>query len=61
MFSRSLSIKRNSVVLPPGYELVSLNVPSQVLSEADGRLAISFMNAGPSEAPLVMKARRLAR
>jgi hypothetical protein len=61
VFSRSLSIKRNSVVLPPGYELVSLNVPSQVLSEADGRLAVSFMNAGPSEAPLVMKARRLAR
>ena len=61
VFSRSLGIKRNSVVLPPGYELVSLNVPSQVLSEADGRLAISFMNAGPSEAPLVMKARRLAR
>ena len=37
VFSRSLGIKRNSVVLPPGYELVSLNVPSQVLSEADGR------------------------
>ena len=61
VFSRSLSIKRNSVVLPPGYELISLNVPSQVLSEADGRLAISFMNAGPSEAPLTLKARRIAR
>ena len=61
VFSRSLGIKRNSVVLPPGYELVSLNVPSQVLSEADGRLAISFMNAGPSEAPLTLKARRIAR
>ena len=61
VFSRSLSIKRNSVVLPSGYELVSLNVPSQILSEADGRLAISFMNAGPSEAPLTLKARRIAR
>lgn len=61
VFSRSLSIKRNSVVLPPGYELVALNVPSQVLSEADGRLAISFMNPGPGEAPLVVKARRLTR
>ena len=61
VFSRSLGIKRNSVVLPPGYELVSLNVPSQVLSETDGRLAISFMNAGPSEAPLVVKAWRIVR
>ena len=61
IFSRSLSIKRNSVVLPPGYELVSLNVPSQILYEADGRLAISFMNAGPSEAPLTLKARRIGR
>ena len=60
VFSRSLSIKRNSVVLPLGYEVVSLNVPSQILSEADGRLAISFMNAGPSEAPLILKARRIA-
>ena len=61
VFSRSLSIKRNSVVLPIGYELVSLNVPSQILAEADGRLAISFLNAGPSEAPLTLKARRIAR
>jgi hypothetical protein len=60
-FSRSLGIKRNSVVLPPGYELVSLNVPSQVLTEADGRLAVSFMNAGPTDMPLVVKARRLGR
>ncbi len=61
VFSRSLGIKRNSVVLPPGYELLSLNVPSQVLSEPDGRLAVSFMNVGPGEAPLVVKARRLAK
>jgi hypothetical protein len=61
VFSRSLSIKRNSVVLPPRYEMVSLNVPSQVLSEPDGRVAISFMNAGPGDAPLVVKARRLEK
>jgi hypothetical protein len=59
VFSRSLGIKRNAVVLPKGYELVSCNVPSQVLSEADGRILISFMNASPSEAPLLVKARRL--
>jgi len=57
VFNRGLGIKRNSVVLPPGYELVGCNVPSQVLPEADGRIAISFMNAGPGEAPLVVRAK----
>jgi len=59
VFSRSLGVRRNAVVLPSGYELVSCNVPSQVLSEADGRIAVSFMNPLPAEAPLVVKARRL--
>src|SRR5215472_1882980 len=60
VFNRSLSIRRNSVVLPPGYELVACNVPSQVLSESDGRIFISFMNPGPGEAPLEIRARRLS-
>jgi hypothetical protein len=60
VFARSLSIRRNSVVLPPGYELVACNVPSQVLSESDGRIFISFMNPGPGEAPLEIRARRLS-
>jgi hypothetical protein len=59
VFSRPLGIKRNSVVLPAGYELVSCNVPSQVLQEKDGRIAISFMNAGPDQASLVLKGRKL--
>lgn len=57
VFSRGLGIKRNSVVLPPGYELVGCNVPSQVLPEPDGRLAVSFMNAGAGEAPLILRAK----
>ena len=57
VFSRGLGIKRNSVILPAGYELVGCNVPSQVLPEADGRIAISFTNAGPGEAPLVVRAK----
>ena len=44
VFDRSLGIKRNAVVLPEGYELVSCNFPSQVIEEADGRLAISHWN-----------------
>jgi len=59
VFTRSLSIPRNSVVLPAGYELLSCNVPSQVLTAADGRIFITFMNAGPAEAPLTIRARRL--
>ena len=59
VFTRSLSIPRNSVVLPAGYELLSCNVPSQVLTDAGGRIFISFMNAGPAEAPLTIRARKL--
>jgi hypothetical protein len=57
VFNRSLSIPRNSVVLPAGYELVACSVPSQVLAEPDGRIAISFMNGSEAEAPLVVKAK----
>ena len=56
VFDRPLGIRRNKVVLPPGYELVGLTVPSQILTEADGRVAISFMHAGAGEAPLVLRA-----
>src|SRR5882757_323670 len=55
VFNRGLGIKRNSVVLPRGYELVGCNVPSQVLSEPDGRIAVSFINAGAGEAPLTLR------
>jgi hypothetical protein len=58
VFTRSLGIRRNSVVLPAGYELVSCNVPSQVLTEG-GRVMISFLNAGPDDASLTVRARRL--
>jgi hypothetical protein len=57
VFDRPLGIRRNSVLLPQGYELVSCNVPSQVLSEADGRIKISFMNTSAAAAPLVVRAR----
>jgi hypothetical protein len=57
VFNRSLSIKRNSVVLPAGYELVGCNVASQILLEADGRTAVSFMNASAGEATLIVRGR----
>jgi hypothetical protein len=59
VFNRGLGITRNAVVLPKGYELVACNVPSQVLTEPDGRIGVSFLNTYPLEAPLVVKARPL--
>ena len=56
VFDRPLGIKRNKVVLPPGYEVVGLTVPSQILTENDGRIAVSFLHAGSGEAPLVLRA-----
>ncbi len=57
VFNRPLGIRRNSVVLPAGYQLLECNVPSQVLSEPDGRIEISFMHQPPGEAGLVIKAK----
>ncbi len=55
VFHRPLGVKRNKIVLPAGYELVGCTVPSQILTEKDGRLAVSFMHAGAGEAPLEMR------
>lgn len=56
VFTRPLGIKRNAVVLPKGYELVSSSFPSQVLQEPDGSIGISFWNDTPSEAAVTMRA-----
>lgn len=57
VFDRSLGIRRNTIVLPQGYRLISCNVPSQVIPTADGRVQVSFMNPGPAAAPLVIRAK----
>jgi hypothetical protein len=59
VFDRSLGINRNSVVLPAGYELTAVNFPSQVAEESDGRIRVSFMNAGPAAVPYRVEARKL--
>src|SRR5688572_16885072 len=60
VFDRPLGIRRNAVVLPPDYELIACNIPSQILEEPDGRVGISFMNTYPGSAPLVLRARPVA-
>jgi len=57
VFERSLGIRRNSIVLPPGFRVVSCNVPSQILTTEDGRVMVSFMNPGPGAAALVVRAK----
>jgi hypothetical protein len=59
VFSRPLGVRRNAVVLPAGYEVTACNVPSQILSEPDGRIQVSFVNSAPDPASLILKARRL--
>ncbi len=57
-FDRPLGIARNAVVLPPGYELISSNVPAQILQQPDGRVMISFWNSSGAAAPLRLQARK---
>lgn len=56
VFSRTLGIKRNSIVLPKGYELTHCNYPSQVQLTDDARIKVSFLNRGPQAVPLLIKA-----
>jgi len=57
VFDRSLGIRRNAVVLPLGYRLISCNVPSQVMADPDGRVMITFLNTSAAAAPLVIRAK----
>jgi hypothetical protein len=57
VFDRSLGIRRNTIVLPPGYRIVSSNVPSQVVPTDDGRVQLSFMNFSAAAAPVRIRAK----
>jgi hypothetical protein len=61
VFTRTLGIRRNAVVLPAGYEVIGCNVPAQVLTQPDGRLRVSLMHTGPEALPVTITARRLTR
>ena len=58
VFERSLGVRRNGVLLPEGYELLACNYPSQVLT-VGGRILVSFVNPGPDDVSLSIRARRL--
>lgn len=56
-FRAPVDVPRGSVVLPAGFELVGCNLPVQVLSESDGRVAVSFIHQMPATVPLEITAR----
>jgi len=60
VFTRTLGIRRNAIVMPAGYEVTACNVPAQILTQPDGRLRVSLMHTGPEALPVTIEARRSA-
>ncbi len=56
-FTLPLRAPRGTIVLPAGYELLSSDVPAQILSEADGRIAVSYMHQIPGSATMTLTMR----
>lgn len=46
-FTWPMASPRGTVVLPAGYELLLVDTASQILSEQDGRIAVSYMRQTP--------------
>ncbi len=59
VFDRPLGIKRNSVVLPKGWELTGSASPAIVSTQPDGRVRLSFLNDRDDQLPVKITARRL--
>jgi hypothetical protein len=59
VFDRGLSIRRNAVMLPAGYELIGCAAPAIVGTERDGRVKVSFLNDRDDTLPVRIVGRRL--
>lgn len=59
VFDRPLGIKRNTVLLPVGWEVVGSASPAIVSTDADGRIRVSFLNDRDDQLPVKIVARRL--
>jgi hypothetical protein len=59
VFDRPLGIKRNTVVLPQGWELVASASPAIISTDSDGRIHLSFLNDRDDQLPVKITARRL--
>ena len=56
-FSWPARAPRGTVVLPQGFELRASDLPAQILSERDGRIAVSYLHQIPGDATLTLRAR----
>lgn len=56
-FDRPEGIRRGSVLLPAGYAVTACTVPAQVIAQADGRILVSVMSAGPSPQRFELRAK----
>ena len=59
VFERPLGIKRNLVILPPGWELIECASPAIVSTAPDGRIRLSFLNDRDDQLLVKIVARRL--
>jgi hypothetical protein len=59
IFDRSLGVKRNIILLPKSYELISSSVPVIVSTEQDGRVKVSMVNDRNDELGVKIVGRKL--
>ena len=59
IFDRGLSIKRNTIILPEGYELITSTVPVIVSTEQSGRIKVSLINDRDDEIAVRLVGRKL--
>lgn len=60
VFDRPLTIRRNIVVLPAGWELIGSAAPAIVSTDPDGRVRLSFYNDRDDAMPVRITARPLS-
>ena len=59
IFDRGLTIKRNIIILPEGYELIASTVPVIVSTEKSGRIKVSLINDRDDEIAVRLIGRKL--
>ena len=58
VWDRTLGRPRNVVTLPPGWVLVSVSTPASIFEDAEGRVALRFVNPRNDSVHVVLRARR---
>src|SRR5262245_21952401 len=61
VFDRSLGVKRNVILLPKNYELISCSVPAIISTEPDGRIKVSMVNDRSDELGVKITGRKLSK